>query len=170
MIAAVFIKRITTIRMRWLVPVAVGVWMISCGVKKPTYESADEIRRSVDELYLDYLTNDIASAKKDMEKSIDILLSNTNNPAIRVSDGLWFAYARLYVIENKLRNTNRAAQVFNAARSWYIEEQMWRLKHTQHSMERVKGNVELFTEEKCEDMVEEWDERHTDGVGAAYMK
>jgi hypothetical protein len=144
--------------------------MTGCGVKKPTYPKAEEIRRSADGLYMRYLTNDIHGAKRDMEMATEILLSNTNHPSFDVSGALWLAYARLYVIEDTLGNTDRAKELFSTARSWYIEEQQRRRKYQKYSKERVRKNVESFTEQKCKDMVVEWDTAISKGTGAAYMK
>lgn len=150
---------------------AAAVLMVcSCATRSPKYQSATEIRLVLDGLYQRYLTNDINAAKRDMEISINILLSNTNNPKIDVTAGLWLAYARLYVIEDKIGNTNQATQLFNAARFWYIEEQKSRLKHEAYSVERMNRTIELFTEKKCKDSVEEWDKTFTKGNGAVYMK
>ena len=154
--------------MKYLLFVLFCSYVAGCASQR--HESAAEIRQTLDQLYQRYLTNEINGAKQDMQKSIEVLLSNTNNPTIDVSPALWLGYARLYVIEDKLGDTNRAAQMFNSARLWYIEEQEHRLKHEDFSVERMKRNVESFTERKCKEDVEEWDKTYSNGAGAAYMK
>ena len=88
------------------------------------------------------------------------------NPDPKRRRGLWLSYARLHVLETHSGNASLAGTHLLQARYWYLKK----LELSGESTDVALESVTAFTATQCKEIVRRFDEKNSNGRGAAYLR
>lgn len=120
-------------------------------------------REELDALYLRYLRGDRSAATDALRESI-ALLEGLDARAQGRAHGLWFAYSRLFTLEQHYGELRNAAEHYNIATNWY----RIRLELRGEASAAVAAALATQTQDRISSMVRQYDEAQTEGKGAHY--
>jgi len=148
-----------------VIPCCILVAMTLVGCRSVQVDPAEEAVKQSDQLYQVYLTGDLGRARGSLEETIGVIESANLKPE-RKANMLFFAYARLYVLERRTSTGAVAEAALVKARYWFLR------KHELSGETEAQAGaaVQAMTADKCMDSVDKWDRQRTDGVGPRYTQ
>ncbi len=148
-----------------VIPCCILVAMTLLGCRSVQVDPAEEAVKQSDQLYQVYLTGDLGRARGSLEETIRVI-ENANLRPERKANMLFFAYARLYVLERRTSTGAVAETALVKARYWFLREH----EFSGETEAQAGAAVQSLTADKCMDFVDKWDKQRTDGVGPRYTQ
>ncbi len=148
-----------------VIPCCILVAMTLLGCRSVQVDPAEEAVKQSDQLYQVYLTGDLGRARGSLEETIRVI-ENANLRPERKANMLFFAYARLYVLERRTSTGAVAEAALVMARYWFLREH----ELSGETEAQAGAAVQALTADKCMDFVDKWDRQRTDGVGPRYTQ
>lgn len=152
-----------------LIPLAIPCCILAAmtllGCRSVQVDPAAEAVKQSDQLYQVYLTGDLGRAKSSLEETIRVI-ENANLKPERQANMIFFAYARLYVLERRTSTRAIAEVDLVKARYWFLREH----EFSGETVAQAGAAVQSLTADKCMDFVDKWDKQRTDGVGPRYTQ
>jgi hypothetical protein len=105
----------------------------------------------LDQLYDVYRSQEYEAARNAL-LSTEKIFTEEASPTIR-DKGFWRCYSRLYVLELKHGDSDRAAIAFQKAKYWYLVK----LESDGCDPEKVRMKMDLFTPDNCREWSEKFD-------------
>jgi hypothetical protein len=127
--------------------------------------SNEVISNKLDELYRIYLESDAEKAKQSMHSAVE-LLAESKLSKRACSNGLWLAFSRLHVLEAREGNAALAKAYLLKSQFWFLQN----LELSGYSTEEALETVKSFTSDRCQEVIDSYDNKNTDGKGPHYMR
>jgi hypothetical protein len=148
-----------------VIPGCILAAMTLLGCRSVQVDPAAEAVKQSDQLYQVYLTGDLGRAKWSLEETIRVI-ENANLKPERKANIIFFAYARLYVLERRTSTRAIAEAALVKARYWFLREH----ELSGETEAQAGAAVQSLTADKCMNFVDKWDKQRTDGVGPRYTQ
>lgn len=118
-----------------------------------------------DGLYERYLTGDWETAKQSMIQLAAQGEHDESVPIEKRSHALWLAHSRLYLMEAREGHSQEAEAHWTAAKYWYLRKCEWPGNEGD-----LSKNLGWFTQERCAQIIEKWDNGKTAGKGPRFIQ
>lgn len=140
----------------------VGVTVGGCSSKQAT--PAVNITDAVERLYETYLNGSGGEARKALHETLR-LDEQIKSPHGRASAFAW-TYSRLHALEMREGHPDIAEVHLIKARYWFVCD----AELGKRSEADIAATMRAFTPDACITMVDNWDKKHSNGMGAKYMQ
>jgi hypothetical protein len=128
------------------------------------------VREDADRVYRAYLEGDVNQARRNLEQMIHVFETrNAQIGRMHHAHGLYFGYARLYVLEKRVGNKESAETALIKARYWFLQsyessEDGWK---NRVSLPEI---LSMITPERIAKAVDEEDKTRTRGKAPGYAQ